>query len=223
MESNDSGVEKMSAAKGKPLEAVGDLQLLEELVLGQRGSGRKVGPPVIVGRVRSLTAEDVPALMNPAPLNSKPATLQSIRHSHHQLARLIAAGKPDQEISLIIGYSPAYISTLKLGADFKTLIEYYSTQKDLIFVDVMERMKVLGLSTLDEIQKRFEDAPESFTHQQMMDLTELLLIKPNKMPSSGQPAGSGVVVNVQFVRPPAISEGEGEMINISPRAVEIVD
>lgn len=212
----------MSATKGQPLSAVGDLQLLDELVLGSRGSGRKVGPPVIVGRVRPLTSEDVPALMNPAPLNSKPTPLQSIRHSHHQLARLIAAGKPDQEISLITGYSPAYISSLKLGQDFKALLEYYATQKELIFVDVMERMKVLGLNSVDEIQRRFEDSPESFTTQQLMDLSELMLIKPNKLVPSEALSGGGVTVNVQFIRPPA-APAEGEILEVTPRVVEIVE
>lgn len=214
----------MSAVKGQQLAAVGDLELLEELVLGQRGSGRKVGPPVIVGRVRSLTAEDVPALMNPSPLGSKPAGVLHLRHSHHQLARLIAAGKPDQEISLITGYSPAYISSLKGGADFKGLIEYYSAQKEMIFVEVMERMKVLGLNSIDEIQRRFDESPESFTTQQLMDLTELMLIKPSKMPASGQPANGNVTVNVQFVRAPAqpLDKGPGEVIDVMPRVAGVL-
>lgn len=194
-------------------QAIGDLALLEELVLGTAAGGRRKAAPLEVAKVRSLTVEDVPLLQAPpnAALPARP--LQTIRHSHHQLARLIASGKPDQEISLITGYSPSYISSLKGGQDFQELIAYYGAQKELIFVETMERMKIFGLTCLDELQRRFEDAPESFTHNQVAELTELMLIKPIKaaMPMTGSATGGPVTVNVQFVsgaqRAPELIEG----------------
>lgn len=200
-------------------QVIGDLALLEEIVLGTAAGGRRKSAPLAVVKVRALEASDIELLQNPpnAALPARP--LQTIRHSHHQLARLIAAGKADQEISLITGYSPSYISSLKGGQDFQELISYYAAQKELIFVETMERMKIFGLTCLDELQRRFEEAPESFTHNQVAELTELMLIKPIKaaMPTSGMPgAGGPVTVNVQFVsgsqRQPEVLEGTSREI-----------
>lgn len=187
-----------------------DLEALEALILGPSTGGRKRSPdgPVVISVVRSLTSADIPLLTNPPAQGTVAKSPLQLRHSHHQIARLLAAGRADQEIALITGYSPAYISSLKGGQDFKDLIGYYSEQKDQIFVDVMERMKALGLDTLDELQKKFNEEPDSFTTQQKMDLIELMLIKPIKAAAgngfgSGTNVnvnGAGVTVNVQFVK-----------------------
>lgn len=206
-----------------------DLELLEELVLGPSTGGRRQATPLAVSIVRSLVPDDLPLLRNPPAQGSKPKSPLQLRHSHHQIARLVAAGKADYEIAFITGYNPAYICNLKSGQDFKDLISYYEVQKDQIFIDVMERMKAIGLNTLDEIQRRFEEAPEAFTAQQLMDLTELMLIKPARAAqqgqSSGPPGGSGagVTVNVQFVAPQAQpsqmleTHAERAMIDITPK------
>lgn len=200
-------------------QAIGDLALLEELVLGTAAGGRRKAAPLAVARVRALEASDLELLQNPpnAALPARP--LQVIRHSHHQLARLIASGKGDQEISLITGYSPSYISSLKGGQDFAELISYYGAQKELIFVETMERMKIFGLTCLDELQKRFEEAPDSFTHNQVAELIDLMLIKPTKAqaPAFGSPgAGGPVTVNVQFVsgaqKAPEVIEGSSREV-----------
>lgn len=194
-------------------QVIGDMKLLEELVLGTAAGGRRKAAPLEVAYVRALVPEDVPLLQNPPNAGLPIRPLQTIRHSHHQLARLIAAGKADQEISLITGYSPSYISSLKGGQDFKDLIAYYGAQKELIFVETMERMKIFGLTCLDELQRRFEENPDSFTIGQISELTELMLIKPIKTAQGamGAPAGGPVTVNVQFVsgtqRAPQVIEG----------------
>lgn len=206
-------------------QVIGDLELLEEIVLGNAAGGRRKAEPLAVVRVRALTAEDLPLLQNPPSQGQTVRPLQQIRHSHHQLARLLAAGKAQEEISLITGYSPAYISSLKSGQDFKELISYYANQKEMIFVEVMERMKAVGLNTLDEIQRQFEENPDSFTTQQKMDLVELMLVKPMRVAAeqAGQsrPA-SGVTVNVNFVKSAETIELEnssGEIIEVEPRLV----
>lgn len=208
-----------------------DLELLNELVLGSARGGKRQAAELICERVRVLGPEDVELLRAPPPMATKAKSPLHLRHSHHQLARLIAAGKPDHEISLITGYSPSYICSLKDGQDFKELISYYSAQKEMIFVEVMERMKIMGLNTLDEIQRRFEESPEAFTTQQLMDLTDLMIIKPAKIAaeaassSGSRPGAAAVTVNVQFVRSELPAEalegpsGGGEILEVVPRVV----
>jgi hypothetical protein len=199
-------------------QVIGDLALLEELVLGTAAGGRRKAAPLEVAKVRALGLDDLELLQNPPNAVLPVRPLQTIRHSHHQLARLIATGKADQEISLITGYSPSHISSLKGGQDFKDLIAYYSAQKELIFVETMERLKIVGLNTLDELQKRFDEAPEQFTNTQLMELIDLTLIKPTKTPQAviGATSGGPVTVNVQFVSgaqsAPQVIEGSSREI-----------
>ena len=206
-----------------------ELEYLESLVLGQnRGSRNR--EPLVIAASRPLTQADLPALVDPPALASKPK-VHALRHSHHQIARLIAIGKPDVEIALITGYDPAYICNLKRGQDFAELVSHYAGQRDLAFTEVMDRMKQMGLDTIDEIQRRFAEDPTSFTNTQLMDLTELMIIKPMRAsapPQSGGFAPTGPVniqINVAGVRPPPsavpLPEGPGAIIDAAPRRVAI--
>lgn len=201
------------------------LEYLESLVLGQN-RGSKNREPLTITASRSLTAADLPALVDPPPLGTKPK-VAALRHSHHQIARLVAIGKPDVEIALITGYDPAYICNLKHGQDFQELVAYYATQRDLAFTEVMDRMKQMGLDTIDEIQRRFAENPEAFTNTQLMELTELMIIKPMRAQQpAAQPFGpAGAVaiqINVAGVRPPPSAvplPQDGATIDVAPRLV----
>lgn len=190
-----------------------------QAVVGSARGGRRVAAqgPVQVELVRVLTPEDVPLLVNPPPVGSSPPTIASIRHSHHQLARLLAEGREQAEVALITGYSPSRISILKGDPAFAELLAYYAIQREQVFVDVMERMRALGLDSLEEIQARMNETPEKFSARELFELTELMLVKGRAAPGSSQGAGAGQVglgnggVNVQvtFVSAPAkIIEGQ---------------
>lgn len=162
--------------------------------------------------VRSLRVpDDLPLLLERQP--KRASSLKQIRHTHHQLARLIAVGSADAEASQITGYSPAYISKIKKDPSFEELVEYYAVQKEQIFVDVVDRMRVLGLSTLDELQNRLEEEPEEWSRRELMELAELMLVKPAAARTNLATTASAppVSVNVKFVtakvEPPLLIEG----------------
>lgn len=181
-----------------------ELDYLESLVLGpNRGSRNR--EPLVVEAVRPLGPADLPALIDPPSLASKPK-VHALRHSHHQIAKMIVLGKPDVEIALITGYDPAYISNLKKGQDFQELIAYYRTDREVAFTEVMDRMKQMGLDTIDEIQRRFAEDPTAFTNSQLMELTELMIVKPMKAAQAPQAGASGPVaisININGVTPKA--------------------
>jgi hypothetical protein len=150
--------------------------------------------------------DDLPLLSQSLPAPRQ--TISQLRHSHHQLAQMLATGTKQAECSLITGYSPAYISNLKNDPTFQELIAHYSTQREMVFVDVIERMRSLGLSTLDEIQSRMEEDPTQFTNRELHEQAELLLVKPMAATrglirpgdtAAAQGAG-GVQVNVNFIK-----------------------
>jgi len=169
--------------------------------------GRKPRKKQVVWEViRSLTPEDIELLNTTLPAPRQ--TLTQIRHSHHQLAQLLAEGRPQGEAALLTGYSPTYVSILKDDPTFKELCAYYATQTEMIFVDVLERMKSLGLSTLDELQSRLEADPSDFSNRELLEQAELMLVKPMVATRGGilpgQASGpsvatGGVQVNVNFI------------------------
>lgn len=150
--------------------------------------------------VRTLRLpDDLPLLFEKRP--TKPRNLKQVRHSHHQLARLLATGVSQEEASLITGYSPNYISVIKDDPTFVGLIDYYHEQREQIFVDVVERMRTLGLSTLDELQHRLDEEPDEWSRRELMEMAELMLVKPAaaRTPLQVTASAQPVAVNIRFV------------------------
>jgi len=119
---------------------------------------------------------------------------------------MIAEGRTDGEAALISGYDPSTVSRLKSDPAFAELLSYYQTQKEMIFVDVAERMKALGLSSLDELQHRLESSPDEWSKRELLELSELMLIKGRAGPGAGN-IGTGsasgapaVSVSIEFVQ-----------------------
>lgn len=177
--------------------------------------------------LRELTEEDVVAAAQGLviPEASAQGQVTRIRYSHHQIARLLVQGKKVIEVAEITGYSPDYISGLGGSPAFKELLAHYDTERDAVFVDTLERMKVLGLHTLEELQQRLSDAPEEWTKRELMELAQLLFGKGQAAAGGalavgvGLPAAGGVNVSVQFVEAPKRSaeRAEGrEMKDITP-------
>jgi len=198
--------------------------LFEEIILGGAAGGRKKVSPVTIEVERALVPSDLASLEAGDSPAASPAQggILHIRYAHHQLARLLVTeGAALAEISLLTGYSPAYISNLKNDPAFKELLAHYEAQKELKFIDVLDRMKTLGLSVLDELQRRLEADPEGFKKSELMSLADLTLLRSRAgVGSSGgdSPAGnSPVQVNVSFVTPTLPSP---QMRDITPQITE---
>jgi len=188
---------------------------------GARGS--KSPLPLAIEIVRALSPEDVPLLSKPPAVGSQAPTIQALRASHHQLAQLLARGMPATEASLVTGYSLSRISILKSDPTFIELLANYTTSREIAFADTLERMRILGLSTLDELQDRLESDPARWSNRELMEMAELMLVKPriatpmgqaSALGTGGGQSGSsagGVTVNVKFVtadNPTLVIDGE---------------
>lgn len=190
--------------------------LIEELTLGSaRGGKRQAKAPVTVDIIRELTPGDLPALQAPPPVGSVPS-IPEIRHQHHQLAGLLARGVPNAEISLILGFSPSYISTLRNAPDMQELIAYYAARAEERTIDALARLRNLGLTGVEELQQRIDADPKSFTTGQLMDLVEVGLLKPAQIgaiaASGKSAAGGGVQINLNFKAPEGGGSGGSPVI-----------
>lgn len=186
--------------------------------------GRKAAKMIAWEVIRSLRVPDDLHFLTES-LPAPRANLTQIRHSHHQLAQLMAQGTDQVECSRLTGYNNAYISVLKGDPTFKELIAYYSSQRDQAFVDVVERMRSLGLSTLDELQARLENDPGSYSNRELMEQAELTLIKPMAASRGqiqpGQAGNTGVSVNVKFVQAAPAGATEGPIIDVTDSGKDV--
>lgn len=188
--------------------------LVEELVLGSPRGGRREAEPLTFDVVRSLTAEDVPALLTNGGQGNDHSTLK-IKAVHHNIAQLLARGTKQEEISLHTGLSPSYISVIKGAPAMQELIKHYEVQAEIQFADVLARIKMLGLSAAEELQERINAEPEKWSKRELMDLVELGILKPLAAAAQAKSGGGGakVDISVQFVKAPARAEiGHGTVI-----------
>ncbi len=176
-------------------------------IIGQLSLPKAGGAPALKDfealYVRDITSEDLETILD---VQSEKVTqtpnLQEIRAPHHSIARLLAKGASNVEVALLTGYTPEYVYRIQLDPAFRELLDYYTAQKDQVFADVLERMKILGLNSLEELQKRMEENPEEWSKRELMELAELTLGKNGGAnASSGGSSGPSVAVSVSFVSP----------------------
>lgn len=177
---------------------------LASLAIGS-ARGRK-GKQVSMEVVRELQVSDLDLIQNPPPQGVVTSPLAKLRHSHHMLARLLAQGTRPGECSMMTGYSLSRISILQNDPAFRELISYYAANVEAKYLDVHERLASLGLSSLDELQERLDQDPDSFKNKELMDLAELALDRSvtKDARKGGQPGASiPPTINVTFVGSPA--------------------
>lgn len=176
-----------------------------DVVLPPVGRGRPAVPTTLEF-VRELLPEDVPALSAPlAPelLQQAPPELKALRTTHHVLAQHLATGVDDVTAAMLTGYDVGTVRLLKRSPAFAELLGYYGAEREIRFADTLERMRVLGLTTLEEIQRRLEEEGSKFSNRELMELAEMLLLKPAKIAAEagGRKGGEKVEFNISFVTP----------------------
>lgn len=166
--------------------------------------------------------------------------IQFGRHEHHVLASLIASRQKegiivsDEECSAICGWAPVTICGLRQQAGFRKLIQHYLGDQPIAQPVPAERIQALGLTTLEELQARLHDDPDSFSKRELMDMAELLLIKARSLRDAGPVAASGgaggVRVAINFVEarhkelsPPANGPMAETVIDVTPEAATAID
>lgn len=172
--------------------------------LPRRGRGNGTTPVALI-EGRDLTPADAQAIIDGVGVTESLTPLTRLRHTHHELARLLAEGRPAVEVSAITGKSQSWISTLKRDPAFADLVEYYRVQKDAVYLDVHARLAGLGTDAVNELQHRLDVDPDKLTTREVMEIAELALdrsVAPPKGGANAGPAGTAIAavqVNVAFV------------------------
>lgn len=176
-----------------------DLQDIDSLVV--RSARGKRPQPAAVSYVRDLGPEDAELITNPPALGSQTPSLVRLRTAHHALARLLAEGVPAVQASAITGYSLSRITILQADPAFADLLSYYKGQVAEKYLDVHERLGVLGMTAVEELQERLEERPEEFKNRELMELAEMALDR--SLTRDTRPQASTNTLRVEFVGAPA--------------------
>lgn len=148
------------------------------------GPGRRGGSPLLMDLEREVEKSDLVALATAPERETNIAPLARLRSSHHQVARLLAEGVRQEEISLITGYAAPTISNLKNDPAFKELMSYYEVQKAETFTDMLARLQLVGLDMLEELHERLINTPDKLTNREIIEAVQLTLDRSGFGPSS---------------------------------------
>lgn len=132
-----------------------------------------------VGEPRPLTEEEIilgaeVRASTKLPTTSAPEILK-LRSRHHLIAQLLSVGYKPSEVALKTGYSISRISILQADPAFKELLENYKGRQENIEFDVRERLRLLSLEAIDELQARMDEKPGDFETKELFVMAELAL------------------------------------------------
>lgn len=179
-------------------------------------------PELQLEYLRDLTAEDI-RMTNECPAAEAYNPLQSLRATHHALARAVAQGLNDAECSALTGHTPATVYRLRtLDPAFRDLVSHYTDKVNEQFIDVQARLALLGIATVEELTERLEVEPGKFSNNELFRMAEMALDR-SVAPSKGQGPGrggagapaSGVNINVTFVSPKGGGEQPNAVIDVN--------
>ena len=121
-----------------------------------------------------LDPQDVSEIV--VPRNEK-GVVKRLSRRHHELAKLLASGIEPGVAATMMHYDYSRVSILKSDPAFQALIELYSHQVDVAFIDAHKKMALLQETVTEEIQSRIEETPDEFSSSQ---LTELLKVTSDR-------------------------------------------
>lgn len=142
--------------------------LLEGLNLTQRR------PPVDVGvtLLRELEEQDILQMLA-APRGVQPQALKKLRGVHHRIARLLAEGMKEADVSRICGVGGSHISILKGDPAFKGLLEHYSGVVAEAHVDFVGNLADLRDTAVSELHERLLDKPDEMSTSALIEIVKM--------------------------------------------------
>lgn len=101
-----------------------------------------------------------------------PSPLRSLRQTHHTIARLLALGHKDIEVSAITGYSVNRIRSLRSDPSFAELESFYKSTVQEEFGDLVSMLAALSREAAAELLRRLDENPESLSTKHLLELLE---------------------------------------------------
>lgn len=162
-----------------------DLDAMIDMALPALRRGRRGSPAPRPSFVREIVPEDFPRILDGKPEEAPGRThMQRLRTTHHLAARSLAEGKSVMDTAIITGYTPERIYQLQQDPTFQECLAYYKDQVREKWLNVQERLAALSLDMTEEIQRRLDEVPDSFTNEELRRWVETLADRSGNGPTS---------------------------------------
>lgn len=137
-------------------------------------SGRVKDPEIF--EITRLDSEEAEKLKERAPNGEAPVDAYvNLRARHHEIARLMAAGVADRDISEGVGCSIGHLRTLRKSPAFANLLFGYMHSRDQVAFDFMARIKAAGGAALEELMDRILNNPQDISNDVLRQIAFGLL------------------------------------------------
>lgn len=151
--------------------------------LSRRGRGKSPAPLGVCVE-RPLTREDIEEIGTKEVGVSAPPPISQLRDSHHEVARLMAQGFRQVDISRKTGYSQSRLSVLKNDPAFSELVESYREVVEEVFIDTNHKLKSLTDDGISIMHERLLDDPDSISDTLLLDLIKAVADRAGFAPVS---------------------------------------
>lgn len=165
--------------------------------------------------VRPLAPADLQALAAQGAARSVDE-VSEIRSRHHRVAKLLAAGKSGVEVARLSGFSLATVYRLRQSPAFENLVLHYIQEIDGSMDELFERMNVVSLQLLDELQDRL-DSKKEMEDTEFKDLVKAFVDLADRIGYAPvvKTQQDHRIVDADFIREIKNASGGGAML--SPR------
>ena len=158
-----------------------------------------------------LTTEDL------APAQQGPPAYKRLSDRHQAVARYVAEGMSNTEISILTGYGTHTITILRGDKTFQELVGFYRANQEAQFADLRQHMAGLSIDAIVELRERIEANPEKFTPGQLMELVKLLADRTGHGPTETKQVN--VTTNIAQRLETARKRVEAQYVDITPTEV----
>ena len=142
-----------------------------DLDIGDMFSVDEIKMPLSAEVVRELRHSDLQLLKEGEKL--KPVFLKKLGERHHHVARLLAEGLSNAEISLRTGYGTQNIIVLKKDPTFQELVAHYKKQVQDAFTDLQSRLFGVSVDAIDTLRDRLEENPDDVSTGHLVDIAKM--------------------------------------------------
>jgi predicted transcriptional regulator len=127
----------------------------------------------LIAEVREITKDDIEALSVMGP--GVEGSAGTLRIRHHKIAQLIAGGLKQVEVAEILNCTQANISTLLASPSMQSLVREYLLSGWAEIEAVTRRARLAASSGVEELHRRFEQAPKNIATKDLTSATLGLL------------------------------------------------
>lgn len=145
--------------------------------------------------IRELTRDDLARLRDK---RVGPPKVKQYRETHHRVARLVAAGLRNGDISRMTGYSPSRISALKDDPAFQQLVTEYKDKVDEAYVSGLDEFYETATSNMLRAERMIEEHLDKAEDEgDLIPLKTLALISADRADRFGYGKHSTQTTEVQ--------------------------